>query len=103
MTLSAGNDLSVNEGTTHTYSFTTTDPGHDTFVLGATELRRRRHPGRRDTFNTATGAGSFVCSFPDGPASANSVGDRQRQRRRLRLRHPDVTVNNVKPSIVLDR
>ena len=33
VTLSAGNDLSVNEGTQHTYAFTVTDPGDDTFTV----------------------------------------------------------------------
>ena len=50
------------------YSFTVTDPGADTFVL-VDRLRRQRRPGRTDTFNSTTGAGSFVCSFPDGPAA----------------------------------
>ena len=43
VTLAAGNDLSVNEGTTHTYGFTVTDPGQDTFSVVAVELRRQRH------------------------------------------------------------
>ena len=33
VTLAAGNDLSVDEGSQHTYSFTTSDPGADTFAL----------------------------------------------------------------------
>ena len=70
VTLSAGNDLSVNEGTSHTYSFTTSDPGADSFMLCATECGANGTQVGADTFNTTTGAGSFVCSFADGPASS---------------------------------
>ena len=60
---------SVNEGTSHTYSFTTTDPGADTFTLDATECGTGGTQVGADTFDPTTGAGSFVCSFPDGPAT----------------------------------
>ena len=59
----------VNEGTSHTYSFTTTDPGADRFTLGATECGTGGTQVGTDTFDPTTGAGSFVCSFPDGPAT----------------------------------
>ena len=56
VTLAAGNDLTVNEGTTeHTYNFTVTDPGVDTFTVVSAELRRQWRPGRRDTFNDRHG------------------------------------------------
>ena len=189
VTLAAGNDLSVDEGSQHTYNFTVSDPGADTFtvverraavptaprsarprsprprcgqlrlllprrpgqlehVVGAGQgLRRRaeqhRHPdrdgrqrgpdgdpGRRattcrstraastptsftvsdpgaDTFTvvsvscgangtqvgsttTTASGGSFVCSFPDGPATSARVGAGQGLRRRAEQhRHPD--------------
>ncbi|MFN2419353.1 MAG: hypothetical protein ABR593_10575, partial [Candidatus Limnocylindria bacterium] len=60
---------SVNEGSTHTYSFTTSDPGADAYVLGATECGTGGTQVGPDTFNPATGSGSFDCSFVDGPAS----------------------------------
>ena len=65
-------DATVNEGTSHTYSFTTTDPGADTFVLDATDCGANGTQVGADTFNTATGAGSFVCTFPDGRPRALS-------------------------------
>ena len=91
----------VNEGSTHTYSFTTTDPGADTFTLDATECGTGGSQVGADTFNPATGAGSFDCSFPDGPASPTvsvTVSDSDGASDSDTLA---VTVNNVKPSIVL--
>ena len=78
---------SVNEGTTHTYSFTITDPGADTFVLDATECGANGTQVGADTFNTTTGAGSFDCIVPRRPGQLDVVGDGQRLRRRLRHRH----------------
>ena len=59
----------VDEGESRTYSFTVSDPGADTFVLGATVCGSGGNQVGADTFNPATGAGSFVCEFPDGPAT----------------------------------
>ena len=66
----------VDEGSTHTYTFTVTDPGNDTFVASADypdcdaggTNNGEVVPGSYAP--TATG-GSFDCNFPDGPASAN--------------------------------
>ena len=71
VTLSATNDLSVDEGTSHTYSFTSSDPGEDDFALLATDCGANGTQVGADTFNTTTGAGSFVCSFPDGRPRAS--------------------------------
>ena len=62
-------DATVDEGESRTYSFTVSDPGADTFVLGATVCGSGGNQVGTDTFNPATGAGSFVCEFPDGPAT----------------------------------
>ena len=70
----------------HTYSFTTTDPGADTFVLDATDCGANGTQVGDDTFNTATGAGSFDCRSPTARPSQR-VGDGQRLRRRRGLRH----------------
>ena len=70
--LDSGNDLSVNEGTTHTYSFTISDPGADTFVLDATDCGANGTQVGADTFNTTTGAGSFVLLVPRRPAASTS-------------------------------
>ena len=100
VTLSAGNDLSVDEGSQHTYSFTVTDPGTDTFSVVSVELRRQRHPGRFDDHDRD--GGSFVCTFPDGPASsAVSVQVKDSDDALSNLATQTVTINNVKPSIEL--
>ena len=66
--LAAGNDLSVLEGSQHTYNFSTSDAGADTFTLQSTSCGANGSQVGSATFNTSSGAGSFVCSFPDGPA-----------------------------------
>ena len=66
-------------------------------MLDATECGTGGIQVGADTFNTATGAGSFVCTFPDGPASPTVYCDGQRQRRRPDTDTLDVTVANVKP------
>ena len=66
----------VDEGSTHTYSFTVTDPGNDTFdaspatptATPAATNNGELVPG--SYVPTATG-GSFQCFFPDGPSTAN--------------------------------
>ncbi len=50
----------------HTYSFTVTDPGTDTRHGDIVRLAATRRAGH---VHAATGAGSFDCTFPDGPAS----------------------------------
>ena len=104
VTLAAANDLSVNEGTSHTYSFTTTDPGEDDVRPAVDRLRPQRHPGRPDTFNTATGAGSFVCSFPDGPASSSvSVQVEDSDGADSNTDTQTVAIANVAPTVTLTR
>jgi hypothetical protein len=60
----------VNEGDTVNYSYTVTDPGADTFSLDA-ESCGTGNILSNSSFNPATGAGSFDCTFPDGPVSSN--------------------------------
>ena len=91
----------LDEGDSKHYTFTTSDPGTDTFMLDAVELRCERDARRAGGFNTATGAGSFDCTFPDGPASSTvsvTVSDSDGA--------PDsdsitVTIANVAPTVVL--
>ena len=60
----------VTEGSTHTYSYTTTDPGSpETFSRDAQSCDGGTLSGA--TFNSATGAGSFDCTYADGPSSHN--------------------------------
>ena len=67
---SAGNDLSVNEGSTHTYSYTITDPGTDTVASVAVELRCQRHARWRAPSHTPTVRAASQCTFPDGADSS---------------------------------
>ena len=64
-TLSAGNPLSVNENSagSHTYNFSVSDPGNDTWTSVAS-------CGARGTKLSET-ATSVTCRFPDGPASSD--------------------------------
>src|SRR6185436_12699324 len=70
VTFANDNDTLVNEGTTHTYSFTVTDPGVDDFSVLAFDCGTE---GTVDEDSLATGAsgGSFDCTFPDGPATTS--------------------------------
>src|SRR5207247_6477842 len=68
VTLVAGNDLSVNEGSTHTYSYTISDPGLDTVSSVATSCGGNGTKSNASNTNTS---GSFDCSFPDGPAGSS--------------------------------
>ena len=69
VTLSAGNDLSVDEGTSHTYSFTVSDVAAVTTFTVVSADCGANGSQVGTTATTATG-GSFVCLFPDGPASS---------------------------------
>ena len=102
VTLASTNDLSVDEGTTHTYSYSIADPGQDTVQsvdVGCGD-RGSLVPGSSTNDDTS---GSFRCSFPDGlsPATATTVsaaasdsdgdtGARESQ---------PVTVKNVAPTV----
>src|SRR5439155_8653176 len=60
--LSAANDLSVDEGSQHTYSFSVSDPGVDSPTV-------TESCGLSATCVADATANSFRCTFPDGPAS----------------------------------
>src|SRR5207244_4505617 len=65
-------DATADEGTTHTYTYTVTDPGQDTFNVnsgypqcgGAGQLVLA-------SVSQNPGGGSFDCFFPNGPATTN--------------------------------
>ena len=101
VTLAAGNDLSVNEGTKHTYAFTVTDPGADTLLSRRHQLWRGTVRRSGPTATTATG-GSFVCSFPDGDASIDvSVQVKDSDDALSNTDTQTVTINNVAPTVTL--
>jgi hypothetical protein len=99
--LAAANDLGVNEGSTHTYSYSISDPGADTVSSVTTNCGGNGSKVSGSDTNTDT-SGSFQCTFPDGPASsivsasatdsdgATGAADTQ-----------SVTVNNVAPTVTL--
>src|SRR5439155_13492859 len=102
VTLSVSNDLSVNEGSTHTYSYTISEPGQDTVTSVTTSCSGTgAKVAGSDSFTNS--GGSFQCSFADGPNSttvsaaatdsdgATGAADTQ-----------SVTVNNVAPTVTLD-
>jgi len=89
---------SVDEGQTKTYSYTVSDPGSDTFTLDS-ESCGTAGTLSNSSFNSGTGAGSFDCTFPDGPATSivsvtvsdDDGGSGSTSR--------EVTVQNVAPSV----
>ncbi|MGH2920667.1 MAG: PKD domain-containing protein, partial [Gaiellaceae bacterium] len=69
VTLAAGNDLSVDEGSTHSYSYTIFDPGQD--AVSAVTTSCSGTGSKLDGSDAFTNtAGSFSCSFADGPNSS---------------------------------
>ena len=85
----------------HTYSFTVTDPGADTFVLDATDCGANGTQVGSDTFNAATGrAVSTACSLTARPLDVVSVTVNDSDGA-SEHRHPDRTVNNVAPTVTL--
>jgi hypothetical protein len=86
----------VNEGSTHTYSYTVSDPGSEVFSRDAQSCDGGALSGA--AFSSANGAGSFDCTYADGPSSHNpsvtvSDGDGGSDSDSLA-----VTVDNVAPT-----
>lgn len=91
-------DDTADEGDTKSYSFTTDDPdADDTFTLVNATCGANGNKSN-ETFNSATGAGSFDCTFPDGPATSTvsvTVSDGTDSDTDSIV----VTVNNVAPTV----
>ena len=92
---------SANEGSAQHYTFTTSDPGADTFSIVATS------GGSVGTvsnvvFNSNSGAGSFDVTFSDGPATSTvSVQVEDSDGADSNIATINVSVNNVAPTITL--
>ena len=101
VTLSAANDLTVNEGSTHTYAFSVADddPG-DTFnVVSVSCGAKGAQSGSTST--TASG-GSFDCTFPDGPSTSSvSVQVKDSDNANSNTDSQPVDIANVKPTITV--
>jgi hypothetical protein len=64
-------DANVDEGTTHTYTFTVTDPGQDTFTVNGGYPTCGDHGTLVGTPTVTASGGSFQCNFPAGPNTTN--------------------------------
>ena len=100
-TVTISGAVSANEGETQHYTFTTSDPGDDTFSVVATS------GGAVGTvsnlvIDSATGAGSFDVTFSDGPITSTvSVQVQDSDGAASNVATVDVTVANVVPSVSL--
>jgi predicted RNA methylase len=90
---------SADEGQTKSYTFTTSDPGDDTFtVLGITAGPDATISNQ--VFDASTGTGSFDVTFHDGPnTTAVSVQVEDSDGADSNLSSIDVLVSNVAPVI----
>ena len=100
VTLAAGNDLSVDEGSQHTYNFTVSDPGTDTFTVTTADCGV--NGSQVGTTSTTASGGSFVCLFPDGPTSSTvSVQVKDSDNVLSNTASQSVSVLNVAPTVDL--
>jgi len=92
----------ANEGDTKSYSFTTSDPDVlDTFSLVSQSCGANGTLSNA-AFNLTTGAGSFDCLFPDGPASSTvSVQVKDSDDANSNIDSIGVTIANVAPTVTL--
>src|SRR5256714_6904362 len=101
VTLSAANDLSVNEGSTHTYSYSISDPGVDTVDHVTTSCGLNGTKVALSDTNNDT-SGSFQCSFPDGDAtSIVSASATDSDLDTGNLATQSVLIHNVAPTVTL--
>ncbi len=100
--LSAGNDLSVNEGAAeHTYSYTISDPGADTLSSVSTSCGANGAKVSGSDTNTNT-SGSFKCTFADGPNNSTvSVQATDSDSAAGNTATQTVAVANVAPTVAL--
>jgi hypothetical protein len=102
VTLAAGNDLTVNEGSTHTYSYTISDPGTLDTIEAVTPDCGANGDDPTDATNTDT-TGSFKCTFPDGTKHSDvSISATDSDHETGNTATQDVTINNVAPTVTLD-
>ena len=101
-TVALSGPTSADEGQTKHYTFTTTDPGQDTFTLFSVSCGTNGTVVAPASFNTTSGAGSFDCSFPDGPSSSSvAVQVKDSDGAASNMATTDVTVANVAPTVHL--
>jgi Bacterial Ig domain/PKD domain len=93
----------VDEGTSHTYTFSVSDPGEDTFAVDPDYLTCGSGGAYvEDSLSTDASGGSFDCSFPDGPATTSvavKVTDSDGGSDAASESTKAVSVSNVAPSV----
>jgi single-stranded DNA-binding protein len=96
-------ETTVDEGSSHTYAFTVSDPGGDTFSI-ADMYPKCGDNGEfvAGSLSVSSSGGSFGCRFPDGPATtdvaikvADSDGASTTDSEKVAV----VTVANVSPAV----
>ena len=99
VTLSAANDLTVNEGTVHTYNYSVSDVDSSSFTVVSLSCGTAGTLGASST--NATG-GSFQCAFPDGPDSSTvSVQVKDDANTMSNTATQTVTIDNVAPTVTI--
>src|SRR5207244_806082 len=97
-TVTLAGAASANEGDVKHYTFTTSDPGADTFSL-VSETCGTNGTLSNAAFTSSTGAGSFDCTFPDGPKSSTvSVQVKDSDNASSNTSSITVTIANVAPT-----
>ena len=100
VTFSAANDQSVNEGSTHTYTYTISDPGQDTISSVSTSCDSPHGSKVAASDSNTNTSGSFQCTFPDGPDTADlTASATDSDGATGNTAHQSVTVNNVAPTV----
>lgn len=93
----------ANEGQTHSYSFTASDPGADTFSALSINAGPDASVSNQ-TFDSVTGTGGFDVSFHDGPnTTAVTVQLEDSDGAAGDVAAIDVVVANVAPTVAVDQ
>jgi hypothetical protein len=102
-TVNLTGETTVDEGSSHTYAFTVTDPGDDTFVVSATYPKCGLHGEYvAGSLSVTSSGGSFGCRFPDGPNTTDvaiKVADSDGASTTDSEKVVVVTVENVPPAV----
>ena len=103
VTFSALNDTTVDEGATHhTYSYTISDPGNDAITGVVTSCNPPSGVKVTGSDTNTNTSGSFKCTFPDGPATADVTATATDSDTITgATAHQSVTVRNVAPTATL--
>src|SRR5439155_19837124 len=94
---------SASEGQTQHYTFSTSDPGQDTFSVVSITASPDATLSNQ-TFDSGTGSGSFDVTFLDGPnTSTVSLQVQDSDGANSNVSSIDVSVANVAPTVRLSR